>query len=113
MTAARNSGNNFHMEITTLLADPASIRPVSMSVKKDAITIVVKAVQKQSCCPQCHQPSAHRHSRYERTLADLPWHGVAIRLRLQTRRFFCTNELCRRRIFCERLMYSDLQTVIL
>jgi hypothetical protein len=36
-------------------------------------------------------------------VADLPWHGVAIRLELQTRRFRCRNELCRRKVFCERL----------
>ena len=43
------------------------------------------------------------HSCYLRRVADLPWHGIAVRLELHTRRFFCVNELCQRRIFCERL----------
>jgi hypothetical protein len=37
------------------------------------------------------------------TLADLPWHGIAVRLRLHTRRFFCSSLTCSRRVFTERL----------
>lgn len=47
--------------------------------------------------------SARVHSRYTRAVADLPWHGVAVRLELHTRRFRCQNSLCSRCIFCERL----------
>lgn len=38
-----------------------------------------------------------------RTVADLPWHGVAVRLQLHVRRFRCLNAMCSQRIFCERL----------
>jgi transposase len=38
-----------------------------------------------------------------RTLADLPWQGVAIRLQLTVRRFFCRNDTCPRKIFAEQL----------
>jgi hypothetical protein len=38
-----------------------------------------------------------------RVLADLPWMGWAMRLRLHTRRFFCDNSECERQIFAERL----------
>src|SRR5690606_31059026 len=34
---------------------------------------------------------------------DLPWHGTAVRLRVETRRFFCPVSHCGRRIFAERL----------
>jgi transposase len=43
------------------------------------------------------------HSYYSRMVADLPWHGVAVKLELRTRRFRCRNSLCTKRIFCERL----------
>jgi transposase len=43
------------------------------------------------------------HSRYERTVADLPWHGVAVTLHVGVRRFFCDNLWCERVIFAERL----------
>jgi len=49
------------------------------------------------------QPSARIHSRYVWTLADLPWSGIAVRLRVHTRRFFCDHNSCKRRIFTERL----------
>src|SRR6185312_15231502 len=54
-------------------------------------------------CPLCRRLSERVHSRYVRELADLPWRGVAVRLRLWVRRFFCDTADCRRRIFAERL----------
>lgn len=46
----------------------------------------------------------HRiHSRYERTLADLPCVDFSLRLVIQVCKFFCLNPNCRRRIFTERL----------
>lgn len=40
---------------------------------------------------------------YIRSVADLPWHNVAVKLELHTRKFRCRNELCPQKIFCERL----------
>ncbi len=56
-----------------------------------------------AACPLCHQASSRVHSRYTRTLADLPWARISVRLRLRVRRFFCDQTDCRRRIFSERL----------
>jgi transposase len=36
-------------------------------------------------------------------VADLPWEGVPVSILLQTRKFFCVGETCRRRIFTEPL----------
>ena len=38
-----------------------------------------------------------------RTVADVPWLGIAVRLELHTRRFFCEQPACMQKIFCERL----------
>lgn len=43
------------------------------------------------------------HSRYTRKAGDLPWEGLCVRWQLETRKFFCLNPACTRRIFCERL----------
>jgi transposase len=43
------------------------------------------------------------HSRYTRTLADLPWSGYAITWQLRVRKLFCSNTKCPRRLFTERL----------
>ena len=91
------------MDLTTLLADPAAISLVAFVSHENAITIVVHASQTKSACPLCGQYSASLHSNYVRNVSDLPWHGVAVNLELHTRKFRCRNELCKRKIFCERL----------
>ena len=67
--------------------------------------VELHAVSKQlePACPVCGAPSTRVQSRYSRTLADLPWHGVQARIFLRVRRFFCDNDACSRAIFAERL----------
>jgi transposase len=91
------------MDAATLLADPTAIRLVKIIPHDCSLTLVVRATQPQTECPRCHRPSTRVHSYYTRSVADLPWHGVAVRLHLRTRRFRCKNSLCTKRIFCERL----------
>jgi hypothetical protein len=43
------------------------------------------------------------HSRYLRTVSDLPWHGISVELEVLARRFFYDEASCERKIFCERL----------
>jgi transposase len=46
----------------------------------------------------------HRvHSRYERTLADLPWGSWRVTWQLRVRKFFCAHRTWQRHIFTERL----------
>jgi transposase len=91
------------MNIATLLADPAAIRPIKIIQGRSSLTLVVRTTQPNAIYPRCHQPSAQIHSRYLRRVADLPWQGVAVQLQLSTRHFRCQNSLCPQRIFCERL----------
>lgn len=91
------------MEITTLLADPEAIRIEKILPDPSSLTLVVRTTRRQAECPRCHCLSVRVHSYYSRTVVDLPWHGVTVRLQLRTRRFRCKNSLCTKRIFCERL----------
>ena len=91
------------MDITTLLADPAAINIRHLISEPQSITMVVQAVQPQASCPKCQHPSNSLHSHYQRGVADLPWHGVSVKLELHTRKFRCRNELCSQKVFCERL----------
>jgi transposase len=68
-----------------------------------AITLILRARQVTACCPLCGRRSRRVHSRYERTLADLPWGAHAVTIRLRVRRLFCRNVRCERRIFTQRL----------
>jgi transposase len=91
------------MNAAALLADPEAIRLHFIRPSHNAITLVVKTTASQALCPCCQRRSSHVHSRYIRRVADLPWHGVAVKLELHTRRFRCRNNLCKSGIFCERL----------
>jgi transposase len=63
----------------------------------------VISVLPTAICPNCHQYSSSLKTRYSRSIADLPWHGVKIKLLLKVRKFRCRNDLCLRKVFCERL----------
>jgi transposase len=59
---------------------------------------------RSACCPYCRSVSRRVHSRYLRTLADLPSGAETLCLRVWVRRFFCGNPLCHRRTFAEPLL---------
>lgn len=82
---------------------PAEVQVERLMAQADHITLVLRAVRRAVPCPGCAQPSRRIHSYYERHLADLPWNGIPVEIRLRTRRFFCDAEECNRRIFTERL----------
>jgi transposase len=66
------------------------------------ILITGRSRSRVSICPNCCRPSARVHSRYHRTLADLPSHGRPVRITLIARRFRCATSRCATRIFVER-----------
>src|SRR5712691_3853774 len=67
------------------------------------ITLLVRSTQAYVPCPLCARPARRLHSRYPRTLADLPWAAYRVRIQLRVRKWFCRNRHCRRRIVTERL----------
>jgi transposase len=95
--------------VTTILArllpDATRLRLEACHVDDTTaqITLRVRATQATVPCPLCDTPAQHIHSRYERTLADLPWAQYHVRLQLRVRKWFCRNRHCPRRIFTERL----------
>jgi transposase len=91
------------MRITTLVPDPAAVTLEEIVADDAGVTLVARARRAQACCPLCGEPATRVHSWYARRLADLPWQGLAVRLHLRSRRWFCDNPACARRIFTERL----------
>ena len=69
----------------------------------DTVTIHTSPCQGSAPCPTCGQSSERLHSRYQRTLADLPWQGRPVALRVRARRLRCLNPACSRQTFAERL----------
>lgn len=87
----------------TLLPDPTCLHLLQLESCGKVITATVKTTAPEARCPVCTYCSEKVHSRYVRVLADLPWLSCAVRLELHTRRFFCLNPDCQRKIFTERL----------
>ncbi len=69
----------------------------------DRIVLLARPCSPEARCPSCDRPSARVHSAYLRRLADLPWQGRVVELRVRVRRFRCVRAECRRSIFAERL----------
>lgn len=67
------------------------------------LTLHVTSTRACVPCPLCHRQTARVHSRYTRTLADLPWGLYAVRVQLRVRKLFCDHPTCPRQIFTERL----------
>jgi len=82
---------------------PEQLHAHELSFDGDLVTIHASTENPAAKCPLCKQPSRRLHGSYIRTLADLPWCGVPVRLRIRVRKFFCDEPYCERRIFAERL----------
>ncbi|MCA1838230.1 MAG: transposase family protein [Actinobacteria bacterium] len=82
---------------------PEGLKPRSISVSPSGLTVHAEVAAASAGCPLCGKHSSKVHSRYERTIADLPWRNVSVTLKIRARRFFCVNPNCERAIFCERL----------
>jgi transposase len=81
---------------------PAGLSVLQVLPEPDRITILTASKSTGSACPLCGGASNRVHSRYTRTLADLPWQGRRVALRVRARRFRCITAGCQRRIFTER-----------
>ena len=91
--------------LQSLLPIPSLLRLDSYELKTADrhLTLHLCSTQTVVPCPLCGELTQRIHSRYERTLADLPCVDFSLTLVVQVCKFFCLNSACRRRIFAERL----------
>lgn len=82
---------------------PEQLHVHALSFDGDSVTVHASTENSTAKCPCCGQTSRRVHGCYTRTLADLPWCGTPVRLRVRVRKFFCDEPSCERRIFAERL----------
>ena len=86
-----------------LLPSSSGLRCDSMQVAEQKVTLHVVSTSRAGACPCCQVESRRIHSWYDRHLQDLPWHGFQVHIEWRSRKFFCDNPQCERRIFAERL----------
>jgi transposase len=87
----------------TVLPAPNLLDFIGIRADANVIILFAKTSASTARCPVCGKRSGRVHSRYTRTLSDLPWQGVPVTVRLHVRRFFCDQRACNRAIFAERL----------
>jgi len=68
-----------------------------------SITVIADPRGRSGICPSCRRGSDRIHSRYVRTLADLPWRGRPVVVSVRARRFRCGIGTCPRKTFVEPL----------
>jgi transposase len=90
------------VRLAALVPHLAGLRVREVTIEADRLTFAVEATRRTAPCPVCRRRATRVHSRYVRTLVDLPWAERPVRLRLDVRRFRCRNRACSRRIFSER-----------
>jgi transposase len=78
---------------------------VITAVHPAALTVAIDLAccDPTACCPLCQQLSERVHSKYQRTVADVPCGGRRVLLLLIVRKFICHTSTCLQTIFTERL----------
>ena len=71
----------------TILPNPTLLKLDRIVSKLEQIKIVVWASPPVALCPDCGREAFRIHSRYLRTLADIPWQGVVVHLEIHARKF--------------------------
>ncbi len=90
------------MRLTALFPHLAGLHIDRACLCDGQLTVSVFGHRRTARCPLCRRRSRRVHSRYWRHPADLPINGLRVTLRVQVRRFVCTNPRCPRRTFAER-----------
>lgn len=84
------------------LGDSFQVNQLCIESEEQLVTVELEAIAPDCPCPSCRLPAERIHSRYQRTVADVPWADLIVMLRLLVRTFFCDNAACERKIFTER-----------
>jgi len=71
-------------------------------IKGNEIHIRVTSKRKVLKCPYCGKKSRKVHSRYRRTIQDMPISGKKVYIEIVNRKMFCTNVKCTKKTFSER-----------
>jgi transposase len=91
------------MQLRTLLPEPSLLQVDYLVASNVLISLVARTCPPEATCPGCGRSATRIQSRYTRTLADLPCHGIPVRLQLRLRRFFCDQPNGATAIFTECL----------
>ena len=69
---------------------------------EDYIVAGLQSTHQAAKCPYCGRRSSHLHSKYERTVDDIPVHGLRVILKVEVSRYRCLNPKCSHSTFVEQ-----------
>ncbi|MBA2713363.1 MAG: transposase family protein [Rubrobacteraceae bacterium] len=64
---------------------PEGLSLEGLSIESGRVGISVSSGSRRCVCPVCGRTSARVHSRYTRSVSDLPWHGISVALEVRAR----------------------------
>ena len=73
---------------------PTGLEIAGTCTSASALTVSVVSTATSCPCPLCHTLATRIHSRYRRTVADVPCGGQRVLLLLTVRRFVCAVLTC-------------------
>lgn len=94
--------NSSNEENLSFLFQYAELQIVDVIVSDSCINLYCNARKDYAVCPYCGKVSSKVHSRYIRTITDLPILGKTCILHVKVRKFFCGNDGCSHKTFSEQ-----------
>lgn len=91
------------MSLQSLFPHLRGFRLLAFSREPDRLVVTCERITPSARCPLCGKAAHRIHSRYQRTVRDVPVQRTAVLLVLHVRKFYCDQPTCPRRIFTERL----------
>jgi transposase len=85
-----------------VLPEPEKMILRRIEREQDRFVLHVR-IEQVARCPRCRTASRSLHSAYTRSLADLPWQGLFVEIRIEAHKFRCRNPSCPQKVFAERL----------
>ena len=71
------------------------------------LVIIITRINKSDICPCCGKKSNNIHSRYMRTIKDLPIQENKVVLKIKAKVFFCKNPKCTVNTFAEQFNFIE------
>jgi len=92
-------------ELIKLLDD--QLKYISHEIDGATIIVRVESARNSAVCPYCATESEKVHSRYERSIYDLPICGKKTRIVIHRRKFFCMNAECSKKTYAEDFKFMQ------
>lgn len=88
-----------------------NLKVMDTQVENNILYIFCMMNNQEASCPYCNQISNRVHSTYTRTLGDLPIQQYEVKLVINVKKYFCSNEKCSHTTFAERFDFVNDKAV--